>query len=409
MKSVAAMTRSHRKTWFTAFAFLLLAGVACVFLLAFRSPKVATTAAAADLDDHPPLANGEPARQRWRANGVVTAAEATPDVGVEIDAIDVDKQQACKGEEITVSVRARATERDGGRFLSYGVMGHPDSVGPRFTLRLEESLAVDWMRVFVRGRRGAAVKAVPPVVVKDCETPDVVTIDVQRKPEMMDRAWLTARLAQRGATAEASPLRPVEYRWTFDDGTTQTTQTPDVEHNFENRRQNVAHAYYFVSVEARDTNGRTARGSRSLRFVNLGFRPLIHDKQVVVFSAIDPRAAGGEKVWLYHGHDEAVRIDRIIVNDIIRGANGGDVTVATNGHDAMTLLGFAEIPPGKSIATRDLAALRPAEAGKQRVVEITGHTASGHTARGAFNLLAPDVVLAATAEETQPTSEESQP
>jgi hypothetical protein len=409
MNSVAAMTRSHRKPWFTALAVVVMAGAAGVFFFASRSPEAATTAVAADIDESPAPASRESMRPPSMANGGVPPAEAAADVGVDIEGIDVDKQQVCKGEEITVSVRAHATERDGGRFLSYGVLGHPDVVGPRFTLRLEESLAVDWMRVFVRGQRGAAVKAIPPVVVKDCETPDVLTIDVQRKPEMMDRAWLTARLAERGTTAAANPLRPVEYRWTFGDGTTQTTATPEVEHNFENRRQNVAYAYYFVSVEARDTHGKTARGSRSLRFVNLGFHPLIHDKQVVVFSAIDPRAAGGEKVWLYHGHDEAVRIDSVVVNDVARGANGDDVTVATNGHDPMSLLGFAELPPGKSLATRDLAALRPADAGKQRVVEITGHTASGHAARGAFNLLASDVVLATSGDEPQPTSEESQP
>jgi hypothetical protein len=409
MKSAGAMTRNRRRTWVAALSIVMVAGAACVFLTSGPPEADTTTAAATEPDEALTTAYRAAARTPQAANIAPPAVEEAADVGVEIEGIDLDKQEACKGVEITVNVRARSPERDGGRFLSYGVLGRPDVVGPRFTLRLEESLAVDWMRVFVRGQRGAAIKAVPPVVVRDCETPDVLTIDVQRRTEMMDRAWLTARLAERGAAAEANPLRPVEYRWTFADGTTQTTTTPEVEHSFENRRQNASYAYFFVTVEARDAGGRTARGSRSLRFVNLGFHPLVHDRQVVLFSAIDPAAAGGEKVWLYHGHDEAVRIDRVVVNDVVRGPNGGDLTVGTDGRDATSLLGFAEIPPGKSLAASDLAALRPTDRAKQRVVELTGHTASGLTARGAFNLLASDVALAASGNATEPTSEESQP
>jgi hypothetical protein len=115
--------------------------------------------------------------------------------------VDVDKTEVCKGEQITVSVRARSLD-SAPELLNYGVVAHPDIGGPRFTLKLEESLGVDWMKVFVRGQHGTIeVASIPPVLVKACEAPFVASIGVRRRAAAFDRVWLRGSVAARDSPA----------------------------------------------------------------------------------------------------------------------------------------------------------------------------------------------------------------
>jgi hypothetical protein len=328
-----------------------------------------------------------------------------PDVGVVIDGVDVDRSEICKGEEVVVTVRGRSTDRDGARFISYGVLGRSDLVGPRFTLHPEESVGYGEMQIALRGRRGfAKAVAVPPVVVKDCEAPDAIVLEQSRRAAMMDRPTLTARLIERGREASARPFQAFEYVWSFGDGSTETTSGPTIEHSYEARRQDANYSYFFATVEAHDRDGRAVRGSRSLRFVNLGFRPSLEGK-VTVFSGIDEHAAGGEKIWLYHGHDEVVTIDRVVIKDVAIAGDGREQTTGVRGGDPLAVLGFASIPPGQSVVTRDLASLRPSGGVAMRLVEVEGRTPTGRVASGAFNLLPVPQAVAASLDE----GKESQP
>jgi hypothetical protein len=47
-------------------------------------------------------------------------------VDVVIDGVEIDRSEVCKGEEVIVTVRGRSTDRDGARFMSYGVVGRSD-------------------------------------------------------------------------------------------------------------------------------------------------------------------------------------------------------------------------------------------------------------------------------------------
>jgi hypothetical protein len=387
------MKRLKRRA--TIAAGLLLAGAA-LFFSTGKSSRGVKESRGPDVDGE----QATTARQRpavspsndWAAR----TPELPPDVDVTIDAVEVDKQEVCKGEEAVVTIRAHSTNANGDDYLSYGVMGHPELVGSRFTLRPEESLGYKWMRVFVRGKRGtSAIADVPPVRVKDCETPHRLTIDLRRRPQMPDRAFLTARLA----SASGEGFQPVDYRWDFADGSTATTSIPEVEHSYEGRLQNRAYSYFFVTVTARNAGGRELQGSRSLRFVNLGFSPAGRERTVTIFSGVDEGARGGEKIWLYHGHPVAVRIDKVVVTDTVTDASGKQTVTASNSHDPASLLGFAELPPGKSLVTRDLTQLRPAEPAVARTVEVSGHAGGGDAASGSFILLAPKAALAQAPEE----------
>jgi len=307
------------------------------------------------------------------------------DVGVVIDEVTVDKQEVCRGEEAIVSVRARAI--DGGKeFLSIGVVGQPELIGPRFPLRLQESFGDHEMRVFARGKNGTATTAaVPPIVVKDCDLPVTVGIDYRRDAAAPDRAWLTARVE---TSADAPAFKAARYLWDFGDGRTEVTTTPQVEHGYEGRLQDVAYSYFFVTVTAQDASGREVLGSRALRFVNLGFGTFAREKRVTIFAGVKENAGGGEKIWLYHGAPAAVRLDEVVVTDTILDSNSNETVIARHTHDPASLLGFRELPPGSSLDVADLRHLRPTTPDVARVLEISGHTQDGKPASGAFNLLA---------------------
>jgi PKD domain-containing protein len=313
--------------------------------------------------------------------------EPARDVGVTIDGVDVDKRDICRGQEVVVNVRARATD-GAGAYLNFGVLGQPELVGSTFSLHPRESIGYGWMRVFARGKRGlATIAAVPPITVRDCEVPVQVTVDVRRPPDMPDRAVLTAQIVTSGAgQAEPSSFEAAKYTWDFGDGTSATSTSPEVEHSYEGRRQDRAYSYFWVAVEAHDHEGRTVRGSRSLRFVNLGFRPFVRDDRVLVFAGARPDGAGGEKLWLYHGHGSPVRLDRVVVSTVVRDATGRETTTASRGYEPAAVLGFIDLPAGDSRVTSGLDSLRPSEAGASATIEVSGRSADGKAASAAFRL-----------------------
>lgn len=386
----------------------LIVAVLVVALIGYHNanprPKVATTAKRAETSTpEPPRA---PPTRSYAPAPAVALTETQVGPGVAIDQVEVDKREICRGEEAIVSIRARAT--DGAtEYLNFGVMEQPELVGPRFPLHLKQSLGPGQMRVFARGKAGeVTVAEIPSIQVKDCETPVAVTIGHTRNAAMMDRVWLTAFVALGDKAMNDAPFEPVAYVWDFGDGKKETTASAAVEHSYEGRLQNTAYTYFFVTVTARDAAGREARGSRSLRFVNLGFGALTRDREVMLFTGVRESPAGDERIWLYHGHSRAVRLAHVIVKDVVRDAAGNESVTAVTTHAAQSLLGFVDVPAGESRMTRDLNGLRPTDPNMERVVEISGTTENGQTARGAFNLLPPRTALAASPDEAQSQSRE---
>jgi hypothetical protein len=306
-----------------------------------------------------------------------------PDVVIE--SVRVDKTEVCRGEQVIVTTEARADDEPA-RFLNFGVLGEPDLVGPRVVLTLDHPLAEGDKLVYARAKSGTmAVAKVPAVGVKDCEEPVTVAVGYARKSQLPDRAWLSAELLGPEGEEEQS-FEPVSYSWDFGDGQTLETSSPEVEHSYEARLQDSAYSYFFVSVRAKDAQGREVAGARSLRFVNMGFDPT--DSKVTVFAAIDQKPNAGEIISLYHGDAQPVSFHRATIRDEITSAEGEVVTTAPKEHDPATLLGFTELAPGESRKLGSLAALLPSEPGVFRVVRVEGERADGTPAVAEFDLVA---------------------
>jgi hypothetical protein len=380
----------------------VLAVLALVLVLALRpSKRNVDTARAApeEASDRAAWAPPEvPARSFERPT-----PERLPIDNLRIDEVTVDHDEVCKGDEITVTVKARSLDGEDA-FLSYGVKGKPRLFGPRFSLRLDEPIGERRMNVFVRGKMGGAVEAsVPPVRIKDCPAKARATIEERREGTMLDRIWLTAGVS----SADGDPFQAVAYEWDFGDGTVQKTRDATVEHSYEARIHKDLESYFFVKLKAVDAAGRTVAATRSVRFVNFGFIPL-RRRHVRLFSGFRPAptaaAPDAEERWLYHGAPYTVAITRVTVKDVPDGPEGrGKPAVTSHEYGAAELLGVTEVPPGKSVAIKDLGHLRP-PLGIRRVVEITGAPRGAQTADGSFSLVPPPSAVALQTEGEAATS-----
>lgn len=398
--------RMQAKRWWTAGAVIAL--LLAVWLAITSRPSTSAIRHKDPITSTSARSSDKSERRRPPPHVSTGHMERPPVDNIVIERVEVSKQEVCKGEDVVVTVHAESKDKEE-QYLSYGALGRPDIVGPRFTLQLQESLGYDWLKVFVQGKYGTStVASVPPVLVKDCEAPVSVSIDVERKAAAFDRAMLTARVT---APDSAQPFVAIEYEWDFGDGTSLKSERPQIEHSYEGRPHTSAYSYFFITVKARDAGGRVAEASRSLRFVNLGFIPLADRREVQVFTGA--RSAGAasdsEKIWLYHGAPYAVRVERVIVKDVTTDAAGAQKETNRREYDALGLLGFADLPPGQSRETRDLNDLRPTSAGTTRILELTGRGPGGSTVVGAFTLLPPQAELASSAGETPAGSEEEQP
>jgi hypothetical protein len=327
---------------------------------------------------------------RRAAGSSATARSVTKlEDAIEIESVEVDKSEVCKGEEVIVRVKAKSLDGEDAD-LTYGVAGQPRLVGPTFTLRPEESIGIDWLKVFVRGRRGThELRSVPPVLVKDCLAPAQLHVQQLRDADRPDQAQLHAEIT---VPEGEGAFQPVSFDWDFGDGTRLQTSETSVAHSYEGRLQTTNHSYFLVSVTARDAEGHSTRGSRSLRFVNLGYHSWRSDKRVVVYAGFGPgETAGSERTWLYHGAPVSITLDSVTVSDVETGDAGEQLHENERVYSPSALFGFSELPAGKSLTTRDLGALRPTEPGATRLVELRGHGPGTVKADAAFVLRGPSL------------------
>lgn len=398
---------TEKKRWGALGIALLVAGA----WLGLSPDRPGESAPVAQPDAQPARVSDDPLVTRRAAATPATPASVTKlEDDIEIESVAVDKSEICKGEEVIVRVKAKSLDGED-EDLTYGVNGQPRLVGPTFTLRPEESIGIDWMKVFVRGRRGTLkLQSVPPVLVKDCLAPAQLHIEQLREADRQDQALLHAEITvPEGKRA----FQPVSFDWDFGDGTRLQTSEASVVHSYEGRLQTSNHSYFLVSVTARDAQGQTTRGSRSLRFVNLGYRSWRNDKRVVVYAGFGAGATpGSEQTWLYHGAPVSVTLDSVTVSDVVTNQAGEQQHENARVYSPIALLGFTELPAGKSLTTRDLGALRPTVPGATRVVELRGHGPGTVKADAAFVLRGPSLPeepATETVAQDSGTSSESEP
>jgi hypothetical protein len=212
-----------------------------------------------------------------------------------------------------------------------------------------------------------------------------------------DRVKLKAQVTEPPPSPDTPTQRlvPRVYRWEFGDGNQETTSGPEVEHSYEAREQTVAMTSFIVTVRIEGRDGQEAKGSRSIGFPNSGFSRLTRDGTVLISAGFqespskDGAAPSRERIWLYHGYRQAVRIDNVRLRETVLDGDKERET-STRDYDPEALLGFRELPPHQSLATRDLTDLRPStkDATAVRYVEVRGRTTDGKEASGTFTLLA---------------------
>jgi hypothetical protein len=313
------------------------------------------------------------------APALLTTPPPEESADVIIDGIDVDKTKVCRGAEVTVTVRVR-TAPGAEPYLRCNVPDQHELVGCRFTLRPERSIAQNDIQVFATAKNPVVATAyVPAITVGDCVEPHQLTIALQTRVNAPDRGWFKAEIAAQGG----DPFTPVAYDWDFGDGRTETTRDAAVQHSYEHRLQTQASSYFMVTVTARSATGRTLSASRSVEFANLGFSPWMRHQRVVVFSGVEEDAAGGERIWLYHGAPASVFLEKVVLKKRMPGKQ--PETLAE--YDARSFLGFTELRAGESRVLWSLARYEPSEPNATHIVEVRGRATGARTADGAFTLL----------------------
>ncbi len=309
-----------------------------------------------------------------------------------IDAVTVDKKEMCRGEENFVRIKARVTDGSDA-FLGYRFRdprtGIINLTGPVIPFTVDEPSHAP-LRVLVQGKMATTSAQVPDVLVKDCLASRQVRIAVSRRVVAQDMVGLTAEVVEYPPDGQqrVDPLVPVSYDWEFGDGESTTTTSAHLTHSYEGRDQRTRQSAFIVAVTVKGRNGQTAHGTTSVGFVNQSFGPLMFQNRVVISVRVDEATATEhEKIWLYHGFNWPVAIDKVELVE----------RQVTEGHARETLrrpyspsefLGVTKLSAHQSVRLRDLDEFRPEAAPRQRIVEVHGWTPDGKEARGAFTLLA---------------------
>lgn len=359
--------QGRRRVAAVGLGLMILAVLAARF---FEAPTLAPREAAPE-----PPAAGQVERSEQHVSGDGSGAVSPLDLrpGPRIESIELDKREVCFGEENFANVRARDQSGSSDRLIVS--FAHSREMGFRLPFRIQRGAESRELRVIVNGPGGPPVSmALPAVRVKDCDEEAQATIEVALAPRSAHAFVLTANVETGAPANRAGSFEPVSYTWDFGDGTHVMTREPTVSHSYEGAPQKTRFSYFLINVKVSARDGRVASGSRSYGFPNFGFGAFVEEHRILLMSAGGLEAgdvAAPEKLRLYHGYEHPVTIDRIRTKETVRGESGEQIGPEYAGG---ALLGVANIPPGTSATTLDLAALRPTAPGHVRELEILGHS-----------------------------------
>ena len=324
--------------------------------------------------------------------GAAAAARPPPDPRAPVvDAVDVEKAEVCEGEENLVSVRAHAAGGDDA-WLHYTVGGE---AGARVPLRawLGRDGAAPRQEVTVFGEDNVATRVtVPPYVVKPCRPDRMVRVTARLLPNSIEERELTAEvLTRRGAPGFVAR----RWRWSFGDGATAETRGPVAVHDYAARPQRTAWAQLLAEVEVEGEDGERVKGRLALQLPNPAFDARRRGV-VALFAQPSPRFPAergpdhlveqGFRLW--HAEDRPVQLTRVIVRRLRRGDGAGRAAAVTEVSPA-SVLGAAQVPPGRGVEIRLAHAFGDDPELRGIVWELEGIGADGTPARGELTLLRP--------------------
>lgn len=370
-----------------------------------RSPARATVDTTASRPpDVPPLPAPAPATPPPTAVQPTPVARVPPPV---IDAVTVEKQEVCSGEDNLISVRAHSP--DGNDSYLHTTIG--TGTGMRVPLRvwLEPDGTFEPPVVTVFGKDNVATSVpVPRYKVKPCEPERLVEVFSRRLPNADEDYEFLARVVEvkKQGAPPRPPFTPVKYVWTFDDQHTVTTATPVVSHTLGagGTRPWAMYFQHLVRVDVVDAQGRKVTGRSSLQVLNTSFENF--DKKGVVtllargtprFPVLGEDGKVRQTFRLHHQWKGLVRLERVTVLRA-RTPEKGAPPLPEDTEEVS--LGVDVIPEGSGVEVAVALDTKAEPEVSMVTYSLEGNTLDGHPARGTFSVMRPPPV---------PTKENSTP
>jgi hypothetical protein len=265
-----------------------------------RSGQLPHTSPAPDISDVPPVGS---------------ARDVPAPV---IDAIRVEKQEVCAGEENLVTIEAHSPDGDDS-FLHASVAG---IMGMKVPIRIMPNPDGTYQmpRIGVFGRENVMTEAeVPAFKVKPCAPFRTLVVAASLMPNAPNRFEVWVRLIEvsnEGPRASRH-FQPVRYHWDFGDGHREVSNAARIEHEFAVKDRTL-YPSSLISVDAFNSAGEKVNGRYSLTLLNTEYQNLKERGIVTLLATGAPRypeldAAGvvRQTFRLRHAHSGTVRITKV--------------------------------------------------------------------------------------------------
>jgi hypothetical protein len=361
-----------------------MAALAALFALGPRRvpelpPRPRAVPAEAPNPDRPRVAIAAPVKTA----GTGDSSEEAPI----IDAVAVEKDEVCEGEENLVTLRAHDA-RGHDPLLHYFV---GLARGASVPVRLNASSP--WPKVRVHSPNGVTMRDVPHYRVKACKALQIVEVSAYPRTNAPDAFDVAARVVELGDRAGAKPFQAKSYRFSFGDGSTATSSTPVVTHGYAERPQEAIESNFVIKVEVQGEGGETLVGRAALSLQNTAFEALEQRGLVTLMFEITPRfpevGSDGvvrQHVRIWHHRQAPIAIEHIGAQRHTRGGDdsGPPIEIGVTG-----MLGASEIPPGRGLevdVTLDVDADKRVFAVDY---DLAGRDADGLPAVGTFSVMRP--------------------
>ncbi|HMI85463.1 MAG TPA: hypothetical protein VK550_15310 [Polyangiaceae bacterium] len=312
-----------------------------------------------------------------------------------IDAVTVEKDEVCEGEENLVTVQAHTADGNDA-FLHYQVgAGRGSPVALRSYL--DDRGQPTSHRVTVFGKNNVATSVpVPSFRVKRCDTAPAVVIEHHLRPNTVDEFDLDVRIMSTGAArADAGTVtsfRPRRFVWSFGDGMREESREPHQTHSFAARAQDTLYSHFLVMVEVLGEDGRALQGRHAIELLNPAFEAFAYKGTILLFADLIPRfpqlsASGvvdqGIRIW--HTRPEVIAISKVTVTTRRLDGQRSPPAFPPVG----SVLGATVVPPGRGIELHAVLDPRAEPDTLSRDYFLEGQTLDGHPVRGAFSVMKP--------------------
>lgn len=387
---------SRSRRWAGVLGIIAL-GCVVGWLLASRKTEAPTAPPAPPAQVRaPPPALQEPApTTSARKEAPEAAVSPPPPAAPIVDAVQVEKQEVCSGEENLITVKAHTPDGHDA-FLHYKVgTGTGVSVPTRVWMEADGTYELPTVTVFSKDNVATTVP-VPRYTVKPCEPERIVQIFSRQLPNAVDEYEFMAKVVEapvRPGQPERKPFVPARYVWTFDDQDTQTTTGPLTSHTFTGGSVEAQYAQHLVRVDIFDTAGRKVTGRSSLQLLNISFENLAKKGIVTVlavgtprFPVLDADGAVQQTFRLYHHWKRPIRLQKVTAVRAFRPSADGP---AAPEQEDPASLPVEMIPAGPGVEVKVTLDTKAEPDVVTLTYQLEGTSADGYPARGTFSVMRP--------------------